>query len=120
MPNKSLIFRWVSMTLMLQMVSSCVYMFQTPYERFIDAMNTLTQNNMTIEELQQSDPRSSDEFVASIELLPDVKHYHYARPNIWEGYCYFYFVVNNKDNKVIGWGFDYDKADPTKTCGVSG
>lgn len=83
-------------------------------------MNVTIQNEMTIDELKRSGGRSSDQFLTSVELLPEVKHYHYALPNIWEGYCYYYLVVSNKDNKVIGWGFDYDKADPKKTCGVSG
>ena len=122
MLSKSFILKGAGIAAFLQLVLACADMFRSPYESFTNSMRTTVQLRMTIDELKAYDGwgTAADKYLMDIEKLRDVSHYHYAHPNIWKSYCYYYLVVNNETQKVVDWGFDYDKADPKKTCGASG
>jgi len=87
-------------------------------------MRTVVGNDYTIDQMLGEEPAygiAANRYLTDVEELNDGNlRYHYARPNIWGRHCHFHFVVDGRTRKVIGWGFDYDKSDPTKECGRSG
>lgn len=110
--------------------------FGTAHQSFIKSMNNIIAGNIwgsqqdyrgkfvSIEQLSlpnYSPGTAEKDDLVSIEKLDNGNNeYHYAKPNLWGRHCYYYLVVEKVTNKVIGWGFDYEKSDPKKNCGISG
>ena len=110
------------LSLAIATAGGCVS-FLSPYLSFVDGMDTYVHNNQTINKLKEYDGHgiASDKYLLAVEPLNNgYSKYHYAHPNIWGRYCYYYFEVNDISKKVTGWGFDYEKSDPKKDCGRSG
>jgi len=98
--------------------------WKSPHEVFVEDMQTYVGYDVTIErldELSSGYGLVDSGYLTDVETLNDGNlRYHYAHPNIWGRHCHYYFVVDGRTRKVIGWGFDYDKSDPTRECGRSG
>ncbi len=120
---KAIIFG-VAIFVSVGLLFSCADMYMNSHQLFIRMMDTYISNDQTIEELKAfSGPHgiASDDYLTRIEKLENGdSKYHYDYPNLWERYCSYYFFVAGSSQKVIGWGFDYEKGDPKKECGVRG
>ena len=111
---------------LLLILTSCSF-YPTAHHQFIDSMNALANNTATLEQLGNKGytghaPASKQYFKYKETGVENTTIYHYAKPNLWNKFCYYHFIVNNNTNMVIDWGFDYyiAKADPKKRCGSSG
>ena len=108
---------------LLFMLSSCA-IFHTAHDQFIASMNAVVNGTNTLEQL--SDSHYSGISPADAKLIHkeskdnNTAIYHYSRANLWKRRCHYHLIVNTKTNIVTGWGFDSDKSDPKKECGVSG
>jgi hypothetical protein len=102
----------------------CADMYMNSHQLFIRMMDTYISTDKTIEELKTfSGPNgiASDNYLAEITTLKSGdSEYHYDYPNLWGRHCSYYLLVDGKSQKVVGWGFDYEKGDPKKECGVRG
>ncbi len=93
--------------------------FKPAYYVFVDGMDEAARKNVTIDKIGAF---GKYKYITMIEDNDNgTAKYHFAKPNLWEGrHCHYYLVVEKESKKVIGWGFDYDKSDPKKNCGISG
>jgi hypothetical protein len=108
---------WLALsTLFLQ---SCA----TSHDRFVEVMNFHIDNKYTHSRIikESGHQWANPDFLYNKEQVDsEITIYHYAHPNIFKRFCHYYFEVNNESNLVVGWGFDPDKSDPAKNCGISG
>jgi hypothetical protein len=104
--------------IVLLALGSCTSLKQ-PHERFITNMNTTVAYGATIKELGRYSRFAMKRYLNQIEDLNDVEKYHYKKPMLPGGYCYYHFVIDKQTRKVIGWAFDAHLGDP-RMCGNSG
>ncbi len=111
----------LSGVLLSLMVLGCAAMFKTSHQLFGDAMDDYVSVNLTIDELKEYHIAADEYFVEKKPVGDGSFKYHYAHATIWpQRYCYYYFLVDGQSKKVKGWGFDFDKGNPRKDCGMSG
>ena len=104
-------------------VTGCTSLYKTSHELFIDMMDDYIKLNKTLTELETF----SGKGIANVEFKKEIvvlqngdEEQHFALPNIYDGYCHYYLLIDKGTRKVKGWGFDLDKSNPRKNCGVSG
>lgn len=104
-------------------VGGCADLFRSPYQSFVASMDHLVEARYTIDDIKVRGEAgiAADRYFLSKERSANgYDFYHYKRLNIWSRYCYYHFIVDPVSQEVVGWGFDFEKADPKIECAASG
>jgi len=112
--NKKMIFQ---LLLFLIVGNGCS--LKPAYYNFVDMMDEFILYQKTIDTIGYV---GKAEYLVETEFVGNSREkHHFALPRMSHGrFCHYYLVVDNQSSQIISWGFDYEKSDPRKNCGISG
>lgn len=108
------------------LLTGCVH-FSTAHDRFIRSMDVYlemwrAEGEAWADKGKDGEPNGfmdPDALCSIEELDAELMSYHYAQKMVW-GLCHYHVVVEKRSRLPVRWGFDYDKSNPKKACGVAG